>query len=101
MAKGDVITMRQEELRRLHIVKKVLVKELKQVEAAEKLDLSYRQTKRITKRVREEGDKGIIHRSRGRPSKRRIFDKFNRISTSIQIRTYRLCFCRYWNDNPF
>ena len=75
MAKGDVITMRQEELRRLHIVKKVLVKELKQVEAAEKLDLSYRQTKRITKRVREEGDKGIIHRSRGRPSKRRIFDK--------------------------
>jgi len=57
MAEGDIVTMRQEELRRLHIVKKVLAKELKQVEAAEKIGLSYRQTKRITKRVKEEGDK--------------------------------------------
>ncbi len=53
MAEGDIITMRQEELRRLHIVKKVLGKEVKQTEAAEKLDLSYRQTKRIIRRVRE------------------------------------------------
>ena len=75
MAEGDIITMRQEELRRLHIVKRVLAKELKQVEAAEKLNLSYRQTKRITKRVKEKGDKGIIHSLRGRPSKRRISDK--------------------------
>jgi len=67
--------MRQEELRRLHIVHQVLAKKLKQVEAVDKLDLSYRQTKRITKRVREEGDKGVIHKSRGQPSKRRIAEK--------------------------
>ena len=75
MAKGDIITMRQEELRRLHIIKKVLTKELKQVEAAEKVNLSYRQTKRVIRRVREEGDKGIIHKSRGQPSKRKVSDK--------------------------
>ncbi len=75
MAEGDIITMRQEELRRLHIVKKVLAKEVKQVEAAEKLNLSYRQTKRITKRVKEEGNKGIIHKLRGQPSKRKLSDK--------------------------
>jgi len=75
MAKGGIVTMRQEELRRLHIVRQVLEKKLKQVEAADKLDLSYRQTKRITKRVKEEGDKGIVHRLRGQPSKRRIADK--------------------------
>jgi len=75
MAKGDIITMRQEELRRLHIIKKVLSKEVKQTEAAEKLDLSYRQIKRITKRVKEEGNKGIIHKSRGQPSKRKLSDK--------------------------
>ena len=75
MAKGDIITMRQEELRRLHIVKKILGKEIKQIDAAEKIGLSYRQTKRITKRVKEEGDKGIIHKSRGQPSKRRLSDK--------------------------
>jgi len=60
--------MRQEELKRLHIVKKVLAKELRQVEAAGKLDLSYRQTKRITKRIKEEGDEGIIHKLRGQLS---------------------------------
>ncbi|MDP8265685.1 MAG: ISNCY family transposase, partial [Candidatus Aceula meridiana] len=75
MTEGDIITMRQEELRRLHVIKKVLAKELKQVEAAEKLDLSYRQTKRITKRVKKEGNKGIIHKSRGQPSKRKMSSK--------------------------
>lgn len=75
MAEGGIIIMRQEELKRLHILRQVLDKKLKQIEAAGKLDLSYRQTKRITKRVREEGDRGLMHRSRGQPSKRRIADK--------------------------
>ncbi len=79
MTKGGIITMRQEELKRLHIVKKVLAKELKQVEAADKLNLSYRQTKRITKRVREQGDKGIVHKSRGQPSHNRIIDKVKKV----------------------
>ena len=75
MAKGGIITMRQEELKRLHIIKKVLDKKIKQIEAAEKLALSYRQTKRITKKVKEEGDTGIIHKLRGQPSKRKLSDK--------------------------
>ena len=93
MAEGDIITMRQEELRRLHIIKKALVKELKQVEAAEKLDLSYRQTKRITKRIKEEGDKGIIHKSRGRPSKRKISDK-------LKDKIINLCRGKYKGFGP-
>ena len=36
--------------------------------------LSYRQFKRIMRRWRAEGDRGIAHRSRGRPSNRRIPD---------------------------
>jgi len=72
MAEGGIITMRQEELKRLHIVRQVLDKKLKQIEAADKLNLSYRQAKRITKRVKEEGDCGIIHRSRGKPSNRKL-----------------------------
>lgn len=67
--------MRQKELNRLHIIKKVIDKKLKQTEAAEKLYLSYRQTKRITKRIKEEGNTGIIHKLRGQPSKRKIIDK--------------------------
>jgi len=72
MAEEDIITMTQKELKRLHIIKQVLEKKLKQIEAAELLDLSSRQIRRIVKRIREEGDKGIIHRSRGQPSHRRL-----------------------------
>ena len=75
MAKGGIIIMRQGELKRLHIIKKVLDKKLKQIEAAEKLELSYRQIKRIARRVKEEGDAGIVHKLRGQPSKRKIPDK--------------------------
>jgi transposase-like protein len=75
MAEGDIIMARQGELKRLHVIRKVLEGEIKQVEAAEVLSLSGRQIRRIVKRIRVEGDKGIVHKSRGRPSNRRIGGK--------------------------
>ncbi len=89
MAEGGIITMRQEELRRLHIAQKVLDKKLKQIEAADKLNLSYRQTKRIIKRIRKEGNKGIVHRLRGQPSQRKIPDKLHNKVISIFKDKYR------------
>jgi hypothetical protein len=38
--------------------------------ASVRVDLSYRQCKRVYKRFREEGDVGLVHRSRGRGSNR-------------------------------
>lgn len=93
MAEGDIITMKQEELRRLHIIRQVLDNKLKQVEAADKINLSYRQTKRITKRVKEEGDKGIIHRLRGRPSHNKIGDK-------VKNKVISLCRDKYKGFGP-
>ena len=93
MTEGGIITMRQEELRRLYIVRKILDKKLKQTDAAEKIGLSYRQTKRITKRVKAEGDKGIIHRLRGQPSKRKIFDK-------LKDKIINLCKGKYKGFGP-
>jgi len=75
MVLGDIITMRRKELRRLHVIQKVLDNEIKQKEAAEILRLSRRQVKRIVKRVREDGDTGIIHQLRGRRSSNAIDDK--------------------------
>jgi transposase len=75
MAEEDMIMVRQGELRRLHVIEKVLEGTIKQVEAAEILSLSGRQIRRIVKRIRREGSRGIIHRSRGRPSNRRISDQ--------------------------
>jgi transposase len=75
MAGEDMIMARQGELRRLHVIQKVLEGIIKQGEAAQILSLSERQIRRIVKRIRSEGSRGIIHRSRGRPSNRRISHK--------------------------
>jgi hypothetical protein len=48
--------------------------ELSLVAVAELLPLSYRQCKRLWRRYQEEGDAGLVHRLRGRPSSRRIAD---------------------------
>ena len=93
MAGKDIIIMTQEELRRLHVVHKVLEKKLKQVEAAEKLDLSYRQVKRIIKSVRGQGDTGVIHRSRGRPSS-------NKIGNKVREKVIALCRGKYKGFGP-
>ena len=72
MEREGIVMARAKELRYLHVIRKVLEKEIKQVEASEILFLSCRQIRRIVKRVKREGDRGVIHRSRGRPCNRRI-----------------------------
>ena len=72
MAGKDIIMASQRELKRLHIVQKVIEGSLKQTEAAEMLSLSVRQTGRIAIRVKEEGAQGVVHRSRGRESNRKL-----------------------------
>ena len=75
MAEEDIIMARPGELKRLYVIEKVREGMIKQVEAAEILSLSSRQIRRIVKRIRVEGKKGIVHKLRGRPSNRRIAGK--------------------------
>ncbi len=75
MAREDMIMASQEELKRLHVIRKVEEKVIKQVEAGEILCLSLRQVGRIVKRVKAEGAGGVIHRSRGRSSNRAFADE--------------------------
>ena len=72
MAGEDIIMASQRELRRLHVVQKVIEGHVRQAEAAEILSLSERQIRRVLRRVREEGSRGVVHRSRGRESNRKI-----------------------------
>jgi len=85
MAGEDMVMARQGELKRLYVIQKVLERVIKQVKAAEILLLSTRQIRRIVKRIRGEGDRGIVHRSRGRPSNRKTPDK---VKNKV-IRLYR------------
>lgn len=72
MASKDIIMLSQQERTRLHIVHKILNKELKHKEASKLLSLSERQIRRVVSRVKVEGDQGIVHKSRGKPSNRRF-----------------------------
>ena len=72
------IGMSQSELRRVEVLARVKSKQLRVVDAASLLDVSYRQGKRLWKRYREEGAKGLRHRSAGRVSTRAKPAKFRR-----------------------
>ena len=89
----DILKMSQNDLKRLHIIRKVIDKCLKQREAAEQLKLSERQVRRLVKRVREESNNGIIHRSRGLKSHRAISD-------GIRQKALNLCKSIYAGFNP-
>jgi transposase len=71
----DMITMSKRESKRLHIIHQALDKRITQAKAAELVNLSSRQLRRMLKRVREEGDDGISHRSRGKTSNSRVSKK--------------------------
>ncbi|WP_236011704.1 ISNCY family transposase [Alicyclobacillus fructus] len=58
--------MRPHEVRRLTVIQHVLEGSLSVAQAAALLQLSTRQVLRIKKRVLEEGEKGVIHKNRGR-----------------------------------
>ncbi len=64
----DIITMSKKELRRLPVIHKVMEKRLTQVKAAEMLDLSDRQIRRIIGRIEAGGDPAIVHGNRGKES---------------------------------
>ncbi len=72
MAGKDIIMLSQKELKKLHVIRKVLDRVVKQIEAAEMLSLSDRQIRRLIKRVKVEGDAGMGHKLRGKASGRKL-----------------------------
>jgi transposase len=72
VAGEDIIMVRQKELKRLHVIHKVIEGTLAQKDAVDLIALTERQIRRIVKRIQEEGDGGIRHKSRGKPSLRKL-----------------------------
>ena len=68
MDSDELLTMSMREIDRLKVIHEVQKGKLFQRQAGEQLNLSRRQIIRLCQRVREEGNQGIIHRLRGRPS---------------------------------
>jgi len=87
------IKMSVRERRRLEILSRVKDHLVTLKKATDLLGLSYRHTRRIYKRYREQGDKGLIHKSRGRPSSHRMEEK----TRDTIIKLYRE---KYWDFGP-
>ena len=60
------ITLSKKELKRYNVIRQWIEGYITGGEAADLLELSYRQVCRLKKRVLEEGETGIIHKNRGR-----------------------------------
>ena len=88
MGEQDIVTMSLEEQRRLKVVEQAIEKKITQARAGEVLDLSERQIRRLVKRVREEGPRGVVHRCRGQPSNRKLADSVKGLVVSLYEEKY-------------
>jgi Homeodomain-like domain len=89
MSEGkDILMMSREEVQRYQIVRKVLDKIINQQEAAEYLRRSDRQVRRIVRRVRAEGESGVIHKLRGNAGCHRIKAKIRERILELYRRQY-------------
>lgn len=93
MEKEEGILVRTKELRRLKVIEQVIEKKIKQKQAGVLLRLSARQVRRLTKRVKQEGLKGLIHQLRGKPSNQRHPESF-------KMRVLNLCRKKYEGFGP-
>src|SRR6202166_331456 len=66
------IALSQRERDRLRVLQEVERGHVTQVEAARRIDLCDRQVRRLLLRLREQGDRAVIHGLRGRPSNRKL-----------------------------
>jgi transposase len=70
------IALSQQERDRLKVLHEVQQKHLTQVEAAVRLKVTDRQVRRMLLRLRERGDRSLVHGLRGRPSNRKLTVRF-------------------------
>lgn len=72
MPERDIVSMSVRELKRLRVVQEAIARHITQRSAAEVLGLSQRHIRRLVRAVRVEGERGLVHKSRGKPSNNRI-----------------------------
>jgi len=66
----ETISMSKRERRRLEVLSQIGSGQLSLQKGGELLGVSYRQAKRLRRRYESEGDAGLVHRLRGKPSNR-------------------------------
>jgi transposase len=85
---GEKILMSQRQLQRLEVMGLVEAGKITLKEGAKKIGMSYRQTKRIRKRVQEKGGRGLIHGNTGKPSNHRMKEGIKAKVLKLSQRVY-------------
>src|SRR3977135_4470353 len=82
MQEGQLL-MTQADRDRLGTLKKAKKRLITQREAAEELEMSIRQVKRLLYALKKHGDQAVVHGLRGRPSNRRIEEEIEKQAVKI------------------
>ncbi len=93
METEGMVVMSKRDLKRLKVIEQMMEKRIRQKKAAELLELSVRQIRRVLRRLESEGTKGVIHRLRGKGSNRRHPKEFKE-------RVLKSCTARYEGFGP-
>lgn len=93
MAGEDKVIMSVKELRRVSVIRQTMEQKLTQVKAGTLLGLTTRHIRRLIARVEQEGDPGLAHRGRGKPSNRRLPDR-------VKAKALTLYALRYGDFGP-
>lgn len=88
MVREDRVMMSGKELRRVHVLRQVLERKITQGQAGEALGLTARHIRRLLQRVQADGDVGLVHRGRGKPSNRRMPTKLKAQVLGLYARRY-------------
>ena len=84
----ETITLRKRDAERLRVLHQVMDGMITQIYAGQLLNITDRQVRTLVGRVREEGAKGLIHRSRGRESPRKMAEAMEDRIAGIIRRKY-------------
>jgi hypothetical protein len=93
---GDKIELNQRQLQRYRVMGLVEAGKITLKEGAEKIGMSYRQTKRVRKGIQEKGVKGLIHGNTGNPSNHRMKEGIKTKVLQLSRKVYR-----EFNDQHF
>jgi transposase len=86
--KEDILIMNSTERQRKAMVEAIRNKHFTLVEAGERLDITQRQMRRILRRFEKEGDKGLVHRHRGKASNHACEPKLKTIIVELYRTKY-------------
>lgn len=80
--------LNEQEMKKLDVIKKVFIGEYTKKEASNSLGLSIRQINRLLIKFKDEGEKGFIHKNRGKESKKKISLELKQEIVDLYITEY-------------